>query len=116
MGDAAKKEVNTAQMEAAELEWIQLNQKLAMNRTADDEKGPETTKEKFMRKFSENPLVPIGAIMTAGCLMMGLGKFARKDSSGSQTMMRGRIAAQGFTVFGMLVGVMYQMRKQMKTT
>ena len=47
-----------------------------------------------MRKFAENPLVPIGALLTTGFLFNGLFKFGRRDSAASQTMMRGRIAAQ----------------------
>ena len=35
-----------------------------------------------------------GMGLTTFCLMAGLLKFARKDSAGSQTMMRGRILAQ----------------------
>merc|ERR1719414_2276633 len=88
---------------AAEFEWIQLTQTLGQQKAMDDSKI-ETSKEKLQRKFKENPLIPIGALATTGCLMMGLGKFARKDSHGSQMMMRGRIAAQGFTIFAMLIG------------
>lgn len=40
---------------AQELEWIQ------MRRDFDaDRQGIETTKEKFLRKFKSNPLVPVG--------------------------------------------------------
>ncbi|XP_023345085.1 HIG1 domain family member 2A, mitochondrial [Eurytemora carolleeae] len=100
-------------IQAAEFEWIKLNQELAgIGDSGTVQKG-ETSKEKFYRKFQENPLVPIGAGLTAGCLMLGLGKFARKDSAGSQTMMRGRIAAQAITVMAMLIGVSVQMKKQM---
>ena len=52
----------------------------------------------------QNPFIPLGAIGTAGCLMVGLVSFVRKDSAKSQTMMRGRIAAQGFTVIAMCIG------------
>jgi hypothetical protein len=39
----------------AELEWIQ------MRRDFDaDRQGIETTREKFLRKFRSNPLVPVG--------------------------------------------------------
>ena len=47
-----------------------------------------------MRKVSENPLVPIGALLTTGFLFNGLFKFGRRDSAASQKMMRGRIVAQ----------------------
>ena len=52
----------------------------------------------------QNPFIPLGAMGTAGCLMVGLVSFVRKDSAKSQTMVRGRIAAQGFTVIAMCIG------------
>jgi len=99
---------------AAEFEWIQLNQTLGEQRSTEDTKV-ETSKDKMKRKFQENPLIPIGFLATAGCLIVGLGKFARKDSHGSQMMMRGRIAAQGFTIFAMLGGVVFSMKKNLTT-
>ena len=57
-----------------------------------------------MRKFKENPLIPIGGLVTIGFLTNGLFKFGRKDSAGSQVMMRGRIVAQGFTVVALMSG------------
>ena len=57
-------------------------------------KHQETPNEKLMRKFKENPLIPIGAALTTGFLVNGLIKFGRRDSAASQVMMRGRIAAQ----------------------
>ena len=60
--------------------------------------------------------------------MNGLFKFGRKDTAGSQTMMRGRIAAQvgwrgrmvllilfvlqGFTIFALLGGVAAQVKQK----
>ena len=40
---------------AQELEWIQMRKDFDADR-----QGIETTREKFMRKFKSNPLVPIG--------------------------------------------------------
>ena len=43
-----------------------MNQALAQNRAADDIAnggGGESTKEKFIRKVKENPLVPVGKIL-----------------------------------------------------
>ena len=54
----------------------------------------ETANEKLVRKFWENPFIPIGGVLTTGFLCNGLFKFGRRDSAGSQVMMRGRIAAQ----------------------
>ncbi|XP_003900610.1 HIG1 domain family member 2A, mitochondrial [Papio anubis] len=66
---------------------------------------PETFKEKFLRKTRENPVVPIGCLATAAALTYGLYSFYRGDSRRSQLMMRTRIAAQGFTVTALLLGL-----------
>ncbi|EDW82578.1 HIG1 domain family member 2A, mitochondrial [Drosophila tropicalis] len=82
-----------------DLDWIQLRQDL----------GPhveiETTKEKLQRKIKENPLVPIGCLATTAALTMGLYNFRTGNRKMSQLMMRTRIAAQGFTVLALVVGV-----------
>ncbi|XP_004632358.1 HIG1 domain family member 2A, mitochondrial [Octodon degus] len=66
---------------------------------------PESVKEKFLRKTRENPMVPIGCLGTAAALAYGLFCFHRGHSQRSQLMMRTRIAAQGFTVAAILVGL-----------
>lgn len=65
----------------------------------------ETFKEKFLRKTRENPMVPIGCLGTAAALTYGLYCFHRGQSHRSQLMMRTRIAAQGFTVAAILLGL-----------
>ncbi|XP_007524422.1 HIG1 domain family member 2A, mitochondrial [Erinaceus europaeus] len=65
----------------------------------------ESFKEKFLRKTRENPVVPIGCLGTAAALSYGLFCFHRGHSQRSQLMMRTRIAAQGFTVAAILVGL-----------
>ncbi|XP_036097528.1 HIG1 domain family member 2A, mitochondrial isoform X1 [Molossus molossus] len=67
--------------------------------------NPESFKEKFLRKTRENPMVPIGCLGTAAALTYGLYCFHRGQSQRSQLMMRTRIAAQGFTVAAILVGL-----------
>ncbi|KAM5299226.1 HIG1 domain family member 2A, mitochondrial [Ctenodactylus gundi] len=67
--------------------------------------NPEGFKEKFLRKTRENPMVPIGCLGTAAALTYGLYCFHRGQSHRSQLMMRTRIAAQGFTVVAILVGL-----------
>eukprot|EP00090_Calanus_glacialis_P044850 TRINITY_DN8044_c0_g1_i1.p1 TRINITY_DN8044_c0_g1~~TRINITY_DN8044_c0_g1_i1.p1 ORF type:complete len:136 (-),score=47.76 TRINITY_DN8044_c0_g1_i1:144-551(-) len=94
-----------------EFEWIKLNQELAINRES-GKKHQESGNEKLMRKFKENPLIPIGCLLTTGFLVNGLFKFARRDMAASQTMMRGRIAAQGFTIFALLGGVAAQVKQK----
>ncbi|XP_022607784.1 HIG1 domain family member 2A, mitochondrial [Seriola dumerili] len=65
----------------------------------------ETFKEKLMRKTKQNPFVPIGCLATAGALIYGLRAFQQGKTHQSQLLMRGRIAAQGFTIVALLVGV-----------
>lgn len=67
--------------------------------------NPEGFKEKFIRKTRENPMVPIGCLGTAAALTYGLYCFHRGQSHRSQLMMRTRIAAQGFTVVAILLGL-----------
>lgn len=85
----------------AELEWIQ------MVKDIDNLPKAETQKEKFMRKFKQNPFVPIGCLATAGALSYGLWNFRHGRYKMSQYMMRTRIAAQGFTVVALIAGVLY---------
>ena len=59
---------------------------------------PETFQEKAIRKCKDNPLVPIGASATVGCLTLGLLNLVKGDSKKQQFFMRGRVAAQGFTI------------------
>ncbi|XP_005376431.1 PREDICTED: HIG1 domain family member 2A, mitochondrial [Chinchilla lanigera] len=66
---------------------------------------PEGFKEKFLRKTRENPVVPIGCLGTAAALTYGLYSFHQGHSQRSQLMMRVRIAAQGFTVAAILLGL-----------
>lgn len=85
-------------------DWVQLRADLSK-----DEHGvqfTETPKEKLIRKTKENPFVPIGVGMTTFFLTAGLISFLRKNSSQSQMMMRGRVAAQGFTICALVGGAM----------
>ena len=65
----------------------------------------ETTWEKFVRKFQEDPLVPIGFLVTTGVLTQGLITFKRgNDPAKAQRLMRYRVLAQGFTVAAFAFG------------
>ncbi|XP_070495730.1 HIG1 domain family member 2A, mitochondrial [Chironomus tepperi] len=83
-----------------ELEWIQMKKDFDSERA-----NEETAKEKFIRKFKANPLVPIGCLATAGALSFGLYSFKQGERKMSQMMMRVRILAQGLTVGALVVGV-----------
>ncbi|XP_006884494.1 PREDICTED: HIG1 domain family member 2A-like [Elephantulus edwardii] len=65
----------------------------------------ESFKGKFLRKTSENPMVPIGCLGTAAALTYGLYSFHQGQSQRSQLMMRTRIAAQAFTIAAILIGL-----------
>jgi len=62
---------------------------------------------KLVRKCSAEPLVPMGALLTVGCLTAGLRAFHKGQAATSQKLMRGRVLAQGFTVVVMLAGAAY---------
>lgn len=56
---------------AEELDWIKLKEEIG----GDSLKNEETLKEKFNRKFNENPFVPVGCGLTAAALIYGLWSF-----------------------------------------
>ena len=95
-------------------EWIELRKQLDSTTGSPDGtiwRDKETTSEKFQRKVMQNPLVPVGCALTTICLAAGLVSFGRKNSHASQMLMRGRILAQGFTVVGLIGGIMYGLTK-----
>ncbi|GMH27823.1 hypothetical protein Nepgr_029666 [Nepenthes gracilis] len=53
-----------------------------------------------------NPLVPVGALVTAGVLTAGLISFRQGNSQLGQKLMRARVVAQGATV-AIMVGTAY---------
>ncbi|XP_010426273.1 PREDICTED: RING-H2 finger protein ATL48-like [Camelina sativa] len=58
------------------------------------------------KKRVRNPLVPLGALMTAGVLTAGLISFRRGNSQLGQVLMRARVVVQGATV-ALMVGTAY---------
>lgn len=74
--------------------------------------GPtdETFWEKGKRKFTQEPLVPVGALVTTGFLISGLRAFHSGQRVAAQQLMRGRVAAQFFTVAAMGVGAYLGMK------
>lgn len=82
----------------------------------------ETFTEKFKRKFSENPFVPIGQLFlfiyslkswssalgcgaTLAALSYGIWSFRSGNQQMSQYMMRTRVLAQGLTVVALIGGI-----------
>mmetsp|Transcript_19200 Transcript_19200/g.34763 ORF Transcript_19200/g.34763 Transcript_19200/m.34763 type:complete len:153 (+) Transcript_19200:95-553(+) len=85
----------------------------------------ETFEEKAYRKFMEQPLVPIGCMVTAYFLGSGIKSFYQRDSARSQKMMRARVGAQfatlltfviymGTSSFDLTLAPMYQASKKRK--
>ena len=101
MGSSELEEEKMTPQEVNEFEWIQLRQKMGF----EEMKDRETIGDKFARKTRENPFVPIGCGLTAGALIYGLWSLKSGQKKMSQTMMRVRIGAQGFTVLALLVGI-----------
>ncbi|XP_054167533.1 HIG1 domain family member 2A-like [Oppia nitens] len=93
-----------------ELEWIELHEKLIDINL----KTNENFMTKSIRKFKENPFVPIGICATTFCLVYGLICLRKGDSKTQQKMMRGRIMAQGFTVTAIISGLMYSLVQKTK--
>ncbi|GKU88838.1 hypothetical protein SLE2022_375480 [Rubroshorea leprosula] len=58
------------------------------------------------KKRVRNPLVPVGALMTAGVLTAGLISFRQGNSHLGQILMRARVVVQGATV-ALMVGTAY---------
>ena len=63
--------INEMESYVEELNWIQLREEIG----AENLKNQESFKEKFNRKFKENPFVPIGCAATAAALTYGLWSF-----------------------------------------
>nr|XP_002166360.1 HIG1 domain family member 2A, mitochondrial [Hydra vulgaris] len=75
-------------------------------------KPAETQSDKFIRKFKENPFVPIGAGLTVTALVIGLVNLKRGNSAKQQTMMRARVVAQGSTIVAIIAGFLYHQYKK----
>ena len=65
----------------------------------------EDWRAKLRRKFTEEPLIPIGSLATALVLAGGLRAFKSGNARRSQWWMRARVTAQGFTVLAFAVGM-----------
>ncbi|KAJ9128444.1 hypothetical protein P3X46_035009 [Hevea brasiliensis] len=68
----------------------------------------EPSLEQFFedKKRVRNPLVPVGALMTAGVLTAGLISFRQGNSQLGQLLMRARVVVQGATV-ALMVGTAF---------
>ncbi|KAG2132509.1 hypoxia induced protein conserved region-domain-containing protein [Suillus bovinus] len=64
----------------------------------------ESYQEKAWRKFREQPLVPIGTLVTCGALIMATVKMRRGDSQSLNNWLRVRVIAQGATIAAVCAG------------
>ncbi|KAG1778813.1 hypoxia induced protein conserved region-domain-containing protein, partial [Suillus placidus] len=55
-------------------------------------------------KFGEQPLVPIGALVTCGALIMAAVKMRRSDPQSLNNWLRARAIAQGATIAAVCAG------------
>uniref|UniRef100_A0A8D0CJF1 HIG1 domain-containing protein n=2 Tax=Scleropages formosus TaxID=113540 RepID=A0A8D0CJF1_SCLFO len=73
----------------------------------------EELESKLMRKVKENPFVPAGIAGCAAIVAYGLYKLkSRGNTKMSVHLIHMRVAAQGFVVGAMTLGVVYSMYKE----
>ncbi|KAH9988100.1 hypoxia induced protein conserved region-domain-containing protein [Russula compacta] len=64
----------------------------------------ETYREKALRKFKQQPLVPVGAAATTVALVIAMTKMRKGQSRSFNNWLRVRIIAQGLTIAGVVAG------------
>ncbi|KAN0139255.1 Hypoxia induced protein conserved region domain containing protein [Lactarius tabidus] len=64
----------------------------------------ETYREKALRKFKQQPLVPVGAAATTAALVIAMTKMRKGQSHSFNNWLRVRIVAQGLTVAAVVAG------------
>ncbi|KAH9974270.1 hypoxia induced protein conserved region-domain-containing protein, partial [Lactifluus volemus] len=64
----------------------------------------ETYREKALRKFKQQPLVPVGAAATTVALVIAMTKMRKGQSRSFNNWLRVRIIAQGLTVAAVVAG------------
>ncbi|ATZ45200.1 Bcrcf1 [Botrytis cinerea B05.10] len=63
--------------------------------------------QKLTRRLKEEPLIPLGCILTSLALVGASRSIRAGDHNRTQRMFRARIYAQGFTLLAMVAGSMY---------
>ncbi|KAG0645659.1 Respiratory supercomplex factor [Hyphodiscus hymeniophilus] len=63
--------------------------------------------QKFSRRLTEEPLIPLGCLLTCMALFGATRSIRAGDHNRTQRMFRARIAAQGFTLVAMVAGSVY---------
>ncbi|KAF7533688.1 hypothetical protein G7054_g6857 [Neopestalotiopsis clavispora] len=73
----------------------------------DNQEYQETGAQKVARKLKEEPLVPLGTILTCAALYNAWRAMRKGDHAQVQRMFRARIGAQAFTVCAIVAGGAY---------
>ena len=90
--------------EPAELDQKPDNEREMVGFYEETEKREERRWSAIKQMSKYNPLVPLGALVTAGVLVSGIQAMRTNDKAKSQRMMRYRVTAQGFTVVALVIG------------
>ncbi|PMD24500.1 hypothetical protein NA56DRAFT_594749 [Hyaloscypha hepaticicola] len=72
-----------------------------------DEFYEENRWQKFSRRLKEEPLIPLGCVLTCMALFGASRSIRTGDHNRTNRMFRARIYAQGFTLVAMIAGSMY---------
>ncbi|RKF53681.1 Respiratory supercomplex factor 1, mitochondrial [Golovinomyces cichoracearum] len=67
----------------------------------------ESRIQKLLRRLKEEPLIPLGCILTSWALFSASRSIRAGDHNRTNRMFRARIYAQGFTVAAMVAGSIY---------
>ena len=77
----------------------------------------ESPRDKFFRKMREQPLVPIGSLLTCGALIVASNHLRTGNRDSFNKALRWRVGFQGLTVLAALLGSLYyQQTTQLTTT
>lgn len=80
----------------------------------DEDFYSENRLQKLTRRLREEPLIPLGCLLTVWALVGATRSIRRGDHAKTNIMFRRRIYAQGFTLVAMLVGSMYWQKDREK--
>ncbi|KAK4664419.1 Respiratory supercomplex factor 1, mitochondrial [Podospora pseudopauciseta] len=83
------------------------NRPLPSSFDSNDDFYNENGFQKVLRRLKEEPLVPIGCLLTVAAFTNAYRAMRRGDHAKVQKMFRARVAAQAFTVVAMVAGGMY---------
>ncbi|SNX81358.1 probable Respiratory supercomplex factor 1, mitochondrial [Melanopsichium pennsylvanicum] len=72
---------------------------------------PEAPKDKFFKKMREQPLVPIGSLLTCGALIVASNHLRTGNRDQFNKALRWRVGFQGLTVLAALAGSFYYGQK-----